>query len=322
MRKESISIPISLALTNERSWEKLDRKGTSFFIVRFHFQINERLLNEKHKIGDWIGLYQSTRGMSAQHVESETTSMEQIQSLRSIENHLLESESLDEVAFELVKNLELPQLLKIGLSVKGEISSRLKKSYATRQEISDSQKVTHTHSFEITNHYPSEETDAIVSVPVYRRRASDILLSYIDYLKVDYKRSPLGLRKKAKNSPSVDHPRKHTNRYKIGLPIATAYYWELQKNSSKFMYEKDHKTEVIDPSQIVICEPVCDREKVVEFPNVPTLYQISKAAFPRKWIWRKSEEREWTEEDLKSIELDEVKNKKYGWYSFYGNKKT
>ena len=86
------------------------------------------------------------------------------------------------------------------------------------------------------------------------------------------------------------------------------------------MYEKDHETEVKDPSQITICEPVCTKEKFVEFPNVPSLYQIAKAAFPYKWIWRKSEENEWTEEDLKKIELDEVKDKTNGWYSLYGGK--
>ena len=72
MNTESISIPVSVALINEDSWMRLDRKGTSFFVVRFHFQLKERLLNETHKVGDWIGLYQSTRGMSAQHVSKET----------------------------------------------------------------------------------------------------------------------------------------------------------------------------------------------------------------------------------------------------------
>lgn len=320
MKRTSISIPVSVELTNEKSWEKLDKKGTSFFVIRFHFQINERLLNETHKIGDWIGLYQSTKGMSAQHVESETTSIEQVHSLKSIENHLLENELLGEIAVDLVKSLELPNILKIGGSVKSKISSKLKDSYTLGTEILDSQKVTSTHSFEITNHYPPEETEAIVSVPVYRRKAADILLSYIDYLKVDYKRSPFGLRKKAKKQPPVIHPQKHNNIYKVGIPIATFYHWELQKNASKFMYEKDHETEVKDPSQITICEPVCTKEKFVEFPNVPSLYQIAKAAFPYKWIWRKSEENEWTEEDLKKIELDEVKDKTNGWYSLYGGK--
>jgi hypothetical protein len=315
MKRESISIPVSVELINEDSWARLDSKGTSFFVVRFHFQLNERLLDETHKVGDWIGLYQSTKGMSAQHVTAETTEVEQVISRKSIEKHFLESEVLGEIAADLVNTIELPKILKIGSSVKSKISSRLKDSYTSERELLDSHKVTSSHTLEITNHYPAEETEAIVSVPVYRRRSVDIFLSYVDYLKVDYKRSTFGLRKKSKKYPPVTHPKKHDNIYKIGHPVATAYYWELQKNACKFMYEKEHKTEVADPSQITICSPVSTKERFIEFPEVPTLYQIAKAAFPHKWIWRKSANKEWTEDDLKAIELEEVKKLKNGWYN-------
>jgi len=321
LKRKSITIPISIALSNEKAWERLDKKGTSFFVIRFHFQVNERLLNETHKVGDWIGFYQSTKGMSAQHVESETASIEKIHSLKSIENHLLESELLGEIAVDLVNSFELPKLLKVGSTVKGKVTSKLKDAYTLGQEILDSHKVTNTHKLEITNHYAPEETDAIVSVPVYRRRSCDIVLSFIDYLKVDYKRSPLGLRKKSKKYPPINDPRKHGNVYKVGTPIATVYYWELQHNASKFMYEKDHKPDVTDPTQITICEPITTKEGFVEFPSVPNLYQIAKAAFPHKWIWRKPENNDWTEEDLKKIELEEVKGKANGWYSLYGERK-
>lgn len=320
MKKETITIPVSVGLADEESWEKLDDKNTTFFVIRFHFQLNERILNEHHKVGDWIGFYQSTKGMSAQHVKSETTEVEKIVSKRSIEKHFLENEVVNEIAVDLVKRLELPKMLNIGGSIKGAISEKMKQHYSSGQEILDSHKVTKTTSLEITNFYPSEETKAIVSVPVYRRRSVDILLSYIDYLRVEYRRTPFGLRKKSNKSPSVDRFGKHRNICKLGLPIATAYYWELQSKASKFMYEKDHKVEVEDPSQIKIFEPVCSKEKVVEFPEVPTLYQIATAAFPYKWIWRKSVSQSWTEEELKAIELDEVKNKKNGWYQIYGRK--
>lgn len=320
MRKETITIPVSVGLADEESWEKLDDKNTSFFVIRFHFQLNERILNEYHKVGDWIGLYQSTKGMSAQHVKSETTEVEKVVSKKSIEKHFLENEVLSEIAADLVKKFELPKILKIGGSIKGTISEKMKQHYSSGQEVLNSHKVTKKTSLEITNFYPSEETEAIVSVPVYRRRSVDILISYIDYLKVEYKRTPFGLRKKSKKIPSVDRSGKHRNIYRLGLPIATAYYWELQSKASKFMYEKDHKVEVEDPSQITICEPACSKEKVVEFPEVPTLYQIATAAFPYKWIWRKSVNQSWTEEELKKIELDEVKNQKNGWYQIYGRK--
>jgi len=318
MKRESISIPVSVDLTNEDAWERLDSKGTSFFVVRFHFQLNERPLVETHKVGDWIGFYQSTKGMSAKYVTSETTKIEHINSRKSIEKHLLESELLGEIATDLINTIELPKILKIEADVKSLISSRIKDCYTLESELLDSHKVTNFHTLVITNQYPAEETEAIVSVPVYRKRSVDIFLSYVDYLRVDYKRSTFGLRKRSKKFPPVTHPKKHNNIYKIGHPVATAYYWELQKNASKFMYENEHKTEVADPSQITICSPVSTKEGFVEFPKIPTLYQIARVAFPHKWIWRKSTNKEWTEDDLKAIELEEVKKLKKGWFSMFG----
>jgi hypothetical protein len=149
--------------------------------------------------------------MRTKHVTVETTELEQVISSKSIEKHFLESELLGEIAADLVNTIELPMILKIGSSVKSKISSKIKDSYALEKELLDSHKVTSSHTLEITNHYPAEETEAIVSVPVYRRRSVDILLSYVDYLKVEYKRSTFGLRKKSKKYPPITHPKKHNN---------------------------------------------------------------------------------------------------------------
>ncbi|MEO1595639.1 MAG: hypothetical protein AAFS02_10405 [Pseudomonadota bacterium] len=321
MKRETISVPVSVALTDEQAWDGLDKRGTEFFVVRFHFQLNERLLDEKHQVGDWIGLYQSTKGMSAQHITSETTEVEQVVSSKCIESHLLCSETLAEIAAELAGEFKLPEILTVSSNIKESIARKLRRQYEIGVEVLDSQKTTRRVSFEIHNHYPADETKPIVSVPVYRRRAFDVLLGYIDFLRVEYRRSTMGLRKKCKRYPKVSDPHRHDNVRKVGMPIATVLYWELQSNSSKFMYEDDHQTEVRDPSQITLCAPQCDKTRFVEFPDVPTLYQIAKAAFPPKWIWRKSPANEWTEEELRAIEFDEVRATKTGWYRQYVKRK-
>lgn len=318
MRRHSISVPVAIDLTKEQAWEALDNKGRSFFVVRFHFQLDERHLLESHKVGDWIGLYQSTKGMSAQHITSETTEVEQILSTKSIASHLTRSETLAELANELVGKIELPKLLNLDAGVKSLVSEKLINDYKIGVEIADSQKVTKRVELRIENHYPADETEAIVSVPVYRKRALDIHISFIDFLKVEYKTTAFGLRKKCQKLPRFGNSRRPPNVRKIGAPIATVYYWELQESSSKFMYEQEHNIEVRDPSQIVICEPVCSKPKYVEFPDVPTLYQVAKATFPHKWIWRRSETGEWTEEQLKNIEIKEAKSTNSGWYRRYG----
>jgi hypothetical protein len=79
------------------------------------------------------------------------------------------------------------------------------------------------------------------------------------------------------------------------------------------MIEKEHVIEVNDTEQISFEWPVEDKSKVVPFPDVATLYQVANAAFPKKWIWRKSSSLEWTADELKEIELDEVRGKN-GWW--------
>lgn len=115
----------------------------------------------------------------------------------------------------------------------------------------------------------------------------------------------------------MTHPHKHPNRKKFGVPIATAYYWELLPQSSKFMFEREHKLEVRDPLQIEICAPRSIEERFVAFPKVPTLYQVANAAFPKKWIWRRSKRQNWTEDELRNMEFEEVREKA-GWWQIFG----
>ena len=87
------------------------------------------------------------------------------------------------------------------------------------------------------------------------------------------------------------------------------------------MYEREflenQSSKVSDPSEITLEQPESKAPRFVEFPRVPTLYQIANAAFPYKWIWRRSDDHSWTEEELKNIELDEVKGLRSGWYNRY-----
>jgi hypothetical protein len=221
------------------------------------------------------------------------------------------------IASDLVVNGGLASLLELDVTLKSEISKKLSSSFSVGVEVTSSEKFTQKETLVIENQLPPDIDEPIVSVAVYRRRAVDITLAYIDFLRVDYLRSRWGLRKKALKMPPVTHPHHHPNRLKFGFPIATAYYWQLLPRSSKFMLEREYKLDVPDPLQITICEPEGSKEKFVDFPKVPTLYQIANAAFPRKWIWRHSKKQNWTEEQLKDIEIEEVRGKP-GWWQIFG----
>jgi hypothetical protein len=152
------------------------------------------------------------------------------------------------------------------------------------------------------------------------RREVRIHLTHIDYLRVHYKRSPFGLRKKAMNFPPVFNFQRHSNRIEIGVHFANALYWKLLPKSSCFLSESAHCNDVDSPTEVVVCQPTTSKPKKFDFPKVPTLYQISKAAFPKKWIWRKAINKEWTEAELMALELDEVRQKPGGWFERYGPK--
>lgn len=303
-----ISVPFSVALTDESSWRSLDDRRTSFAVVRFHFRLDDRILESRsHAVGDAIGIYQKPKGMTMKHVKSDTISIEQVVATKSIENHLVQNEVLTEIASELLGNAGISALLGLKTGFKSKISEKLSSTFSVGTEIATSEKVTRTETLTVENTFPSEIDETIVSVPVYKRRTIDISLAYIDYLEVDYRRSPLGLRKKAKRFPVVVDFQNHPNRIPLGVPIATAYYWQLLPNSSKFIYEREHNVDVSDPLQIMICEP--RSRSLTHFTyrkDIPTLYKIARAAFPTKWILRKSIKQDWTEEQLNAIEHEEV----------------
>ena len=320
MKRIEFSIPFSVELTEEKSWEALNKKQTSFGIVRCHFQLNERFLDEPHQVGDALAVYKSPKGVGSQHVISSSFELEEINQVSSIKKFLLENESTATFATELAGKMGFSQRSELTAKVKTQLSEKLRANVSSTNELHESQKIRETTSFEITNTIDPEITEPIVAVPVYKRKAYDLLLGYVDFLRVDYERSFFGLRKKAKKNPPIVDFNKHPNRIKFGVPISTIMYWEFLPKSSALMLESEHDVQVKYAEQVKVEYPQCEKIKVVNFPDVPSLYQIANAAFPKKWILRKSVEKEWTEEDLKKMELEEVKKSQNGWWRRNGNK--
>ena len=319
MKRVSLSIPFAVDLTKESAWETLDDKCTSFGIVRCHFQLNERILNELHKVGSSLAVYKSPEGVGSQHVISSSFELEDIKQERSIHSFLEEHESVAKFATELASKLGFSKN-ELSAKIKADLVDRLKTSISSTNELFETSKVREVVSFEITNTIDPSITEPIVAVPAFKRKAYDLLLAYVDFLRVDYERSMFGLRKKAKKRPEIVDFNTHPNKLKFGVPLATIYYWEFLPKSSVLMLEKNHTVEVSDSEQVSIGYPEDEERKHVKFPNVPSLYQIANVAFPLKWVFRKPDNEQWSEEDLKKIELEEVKSQSNGWWQKYGLK--
>ncbi|NKB39028.1 MAG: hypothetical protein GKR93_17995 [Gammaproteobacteria bacterium] len=320
MKRIQFSIPFSVELTKENSWETLNEKNTSFGIVRCHFQLNERTLDMPHQVGDALAVYKSPEGVGSQHVIASSFELEEIKQVSSIRQFLLEHESTARFATELAGKIGFSKKNELSSKIKIELSEKLKTNISSTNELSESQKIRETIAFEITNTINPNVIKPIVAVPVYKRKAYDLLLGHVDFLRVDYERSFFGLRKKAKKLPPIFDYTKHPNRIKFGTPLSTIMYWEFLPRSSVLMLEDEHEVQVSDAEQITVDFPQCTKPKHVKFPDVPSLYQIANAAFPLKWVLRKSETKEWTEDELKQIELEEVKKQKNGWWNRYGSK--
>lgn len=312
-----ISIPVAIRLTSENNWHKLDNRQTVFGITRFHFYLEDLAHSGKIVFGEPFGVYMKPKGVKIKRTESETTTLERIVSHKSIENYLIQRDELQELAEEVLAKSSFMDVFKFSGSVREKVSKKLSESFNLGEEISNSLKSTTTETVTIENELPPEFEETMVSVPAYMRREVHLHLTHVDFLRVHYRRTSFGLRKKAKNEPPVIDFEKHSNRIEVGSHFATALYWQLLPRSSCFLLADDHKAAVINPTEVVICPPQTKRTKKIDFPKVPTLYQISRAAFPKKWIWRKSEIRSWTEEELMAIELDEVRHKP-GWWHRHG----
>lgn len=312
-----ISIPVALRLTSENSWHKLDERETVFGVARFHFYLEDLPHDGKIVYGEPLGVYRKPKGVKVRRTESETSTLERIISHKSIENYLMQREELEELAAEVLAQSSLMSVFKFGGAIRARVSKKMGEKFSVGEEVSSTLKCTTTETVIIENELPLEFEDTIVSVPAYMRREVHIHLTHVDYLRVHYQRTYFGLRKKAHNEPPVIDFQHHSNRIEIGAHFATALYWQLLPNSSCFILEKEHQPFVSAPTEVVICPPQNSRPKKMDFPKVPTLYQVARAAFPKKWIWRRSESKRWTEEELMAIELDEVRHKP-GWWRRHG----
>jgi len=276
------------------------------------------LLNEPHQVGEALAVYKSPKGVGAQHVISSSFELEEVKQISSIEKFLFESESTATFASELALKIGFNKENSISGKIKSELSEKLKQGVTKSLEINESQKIRDSTSFEITNTIDPNVTAPIVAVPVFKRKSFDLLLGYVDFLRVDYERDMLWLRRKSRKYPRIVDFNNHPNRIEFGIPLATIKYWEFLPKSSVLMLEDEHIVQVENSEQLTIEPPHCEKRKFVKFPDVPSLYQIANAAFPKKWILRKSPTNQWTEDMLKNIELDEVKKANNGWWRKYG----
>jgi hypothetical protein len=301
MPKQYLTIPISVALTNERNWSALDDKKTCFFVMRFHFMLEDRQVKEPHRVGEKLAVFGAPKGGTVETVLSAEFEREDVHAISSVRTSLQESKVFASIAQKVGGEVGVKDLAKLSSGMESQVTAELKLAFSESHTVEESSKRRVKVSFGIKNTLPSDGRP-VVAVPVFQRSAFDIYLAYVDWLVVEYQKKFYGLRKRRKNLPEIVGGI-HKNKWTAGIPLATAYYWKHLKDSSMMMFEDDYSIEVADPDEITIAPSQRTKRRAVSFPKVPTLYQIARATFPVKWIKRKGE---WTEDDLMQLELDDV----------------
>lgn len=301
MPKKNISIPFSVALTSEDAWNKDPERKYCYHIIRSHFLLRQRNIEEPVRRGHRIAVFENHKNFKQEIVQKITCEHKHVRFKKSISEIFQQEDFFHEYGAILATELSNSGLGKINSEIKEKSQHHLKEAFKSSFTLQDAYTKKVEETYELKYQVDPLLDETLVAVAMYEKCAYDLYLTWTDYLEVRYVRNLYGVRKKRLKRPKVTSPR-HPNWICHNTPLATIKYWKPLFKSSVVIREKDYVNQVGNPLDIEICPPEYFIKHYAPKPDVPSLYQISNIAFPLKWIHR---EGDWTEEDLKKIEHEE-----------------
>lgn len=304
-------IPSDDDLTDEAGWTKLDKY--LYFAVRYHLHIDDEQTGE-FRLGDVLRSFRTTDFTEteiAKTIEAEVTTANLEETTCSI---LLDQQLSEKVTGTIRGGAKSP-LYELSAEVGTALEHSIRTSVEQSIKVDRSVSTRHKESFSVVQRVKPGSKDLQLAVAGYRRYSRKVFLHYIDYLFVEYQVSSLGLRRKKRNLPRPEGSM-HTNRILIDAPLFQMNYWRLETESSLLYTEEEYRQapKVQHPDRLTF-EPL-DEEIRLPLParlHRPTLYRLSKIAFPVRWVDRKGP---WTREDLERIEMDEAEGS--AWWFQHG----
>lgn len=296
------SVPKIIKLTKENGWEAIDEKNTIFFVYRVHFAIKKRIVEDFVRKGEIIQVFEKPERVSVNNnlrieVSHERTAIEE--TLRQIS---FEKEIIDEIknGFTLGQN-EL-----FDISLKNSFKDIVINKYSEYIKDIQTIKTNHTTTEEIGITLDHNTQQNLYCVNVYQRHAYDIYIVGVDYLCVEYKRSLFGIRRKRCKTPKLPERKSVPSNYiQIKRLIGSIEYWKNIPRSIVIVPEDKYQQEVEAPEDInIILSNLKATDKYLPKDLSPSLYRIANAAFPLKWIHRKTD---WTKEELMKLEEEDYK---------------
>ncbi len=310
MRLE-FSIPFSTELTEEDTWIDVDNgrqkaQKTKFFIARCHFALQIKQSSDPISYGNIIAAFEAPEGVSHGKIRSLEYEHREINFEKTVSQALMKSDHVHKFISELSGVLGVKNVSQIEVKDREEVLTKLSSTFSKEFSLERTSINTVTESVSLSTDIHNTVNKRLVFVEGFKRIEADLVLTYIDYIYVSYKTNMFGMRKVRKKVPSFNSDGSKRNIIKIDKPLSKFSYWQQMKNSSLVIPEGQWTLQVNDPEEIII-QSINQSDVVGRgFPKVPSLYQISNAAFPLKWIKRRGD---WTEDDLIKIEDSDSKKR-------------
>jgi hypothetical protein len=302
-----LSVPAAVKLTNESTWSRRENGKGSYRMMRFHYVLDEHGLTGKPKMGGILGMHANDQGTAVQLHLSHEVEITTLRFEQTIREHLVNEEVVSDVNQKIGTALSLPEgMFKASAELASGIKETIAESVKTATTLQHSFTEVRREKFDVTYEMDGQAARRQVEVAMYERRTVDVYLVYIDFLEVNYKRSAMGLRKKRiKNPAFLDNTGTlRPNEIRLHDPIGAYNYWRLVPRTSWMIPENRYRNQVGDHTEVTRTE--IGKPRLYErknFPRVPSLYQISNAAFPLKWAKRQGDC--WTDEELLELEQEE-----------------
>ena len=305
-----LTVPFAEDLTKEAGWIQLNRY--LYFIARFHLQIQQYQLRDL-AVGDILRTYRTTPHSETEVVqvfEEEVSTVDLKETTRSAALSSDLSRSIAATIAGAAKSPFYEVSANVGTALEQTIRSSVSESVRSSATVSRREK----KSFTVRQTIKPGAPELQLAVAGYRKYRWDVSLHYIDYLFVEYRTSAFGLRKKKRNLPRPVGTA-HINVIPIHMPLFRLFYWNLEPESSLLYTETEYQnlTKVVHPDRVTfeeLREPI--RLPIPAREEPPTLYTLSKIAFPLRWIDRKGP---WTREELEQVELEEAAGSTW-WYQY------
>lgn len=281
------TIPYITSLETEEGWKQDPDHEYTYSIARGHYALREHQLNETTKKGEVVSPVTPLKGVTTKKIESIEFEVTTIKMEESIKEALFEEEAISEIVSSLSSGIGSEKIGKISSEVKSSIKTQLKESFKNSFTMQSSQTIRQKRvkTWEFTIDPEKFEADTILSaVKAYKKYALDLYLVFFDFLFVEYRRPPYGVRLKRNKIPEATG-KIHPNIIKLDLPLKRIIFWKQLPDSLLLVNEKNYTIEVDDPFEIGTEELNTNKTFPVKLPPKPSLYELSEKTFPSKrWI--------------------------------------